>query len=483
MLVSSRRVLLGAAATTALSVAAWSQTAQTQPAQTSPPAAQSGQAAAGQAGQAGAAQGQAAQGQAAQGDAAQGQAAATGEKQKAPKNQEEYDIFTAVTKETDHAKRIGLLDTWKQKFPDSDYKKDRLLYYLDSYRNLNQLDKLVATAKEILAQDPNDVNAMFWIATIVPNLPNAATSPEYISLAEKAGQGIVANLDATFAPAKKQANVTDEQWKKARTDMEATGYKASGWSAMVNKNPAGARDMFTKSLQANPAAAEVSYWLGNMIVADKDPKTIPEGLYHLARAASYDGPGSLTPQGRASVNDFVTKYYNAFHGPAPAELEQIKAQAKANPFPPAGFTIKSKAQIQQEQLQAEAEKEKADPIGANWKRLKEGLTGPQGAEYATSMKDAEIPFTFRGTVVESSPKTIVLAMSDKTTGELTLTPAEGVFPRVEAGTELTFEKAVGKTFTAQPFMLSLEIDRANIKGLPASAKKPAAAPKRGGRRR
>lgn len=465
MLVSSKKFLTGVAVTSALCVAGWSQATQSQP-QAQPEA-----------------QGQAAQGQAAQGQASQPAAGAA--KEKKPKDQGEYDIFTAVTKETDHTKRVGLLDQWKQKYPETDYTKDRLLYYLDSYRNLNQLDKMIATSKELLALDPADANAMFWMATLIPSMPGSEKNPEYVGLAEKAGQGIIANLDKTFAPANKQANVTDEQWKQARRDMEVVAYKSAGWSAMINKNQGGAKENFQKALQANPGAAEVSYWMGNMILADKNPQTIPEGLYHLARAASYEGPGALNPQGRASVNDFLTKYYNAFHGTDAAGLDQIKAQAKASPLPPAGFTIRSKVEIAQDKLKEEAAKEAADPIGANWKRFKEGLTGPSSGEFVAAMKDAAIPYAFRGTVVDSTPKTIVLAMSDKTTGELTLQPSEGTFPKVAPGTELTFENAVGKDYAASPFMVTMEIDRSKVKGLPAGggggAKKPAARKPKGRR--
>src|ERR1700720_2536910 len=59
-------------------------------------------------------------------------AQAAAEKQAAPekkvKDQGEFDIYNQVLKDTDPAKQIQDLDTWTQKYPDSDYKNDTRPY-------------------------------------------------------------------------------------------------------------------------------------------------------------------------------------------------------------------------------------------------------------------------------------------------------------------------------------------------------------------
>ena len=57
--------------------------------------------------------------------------------QKKVKDQGEYDIYTAVSKETDPNKQLQLLQTWKEKYPDSDFKEDRAAMVAQDYAKLN----------------------------------------------------------------------------------------------------------------------------------------------------------------------------------------------------------------------------------------------------------------------------------------------------------------------------------------------------------
>ena len=104
--------------------------------------------------------------------------------QKKVKDQGEYDLFTAVTKEQDNNKKLQLLDTWKQKYPDSDFKVDRLQLYIQTYQKLGQMPKIIETAKEILAIDPKDVQALYWITFLTPTIGN--NSPDALDAGEKA---------------------------------------------------------------------------------------------------------------------------------------------------------------------------------------------------------------------------------------------------------------------------------------------------------
>src|SRR5262249_40279014 len=71
--------------------------------------------------------------------------------EKKVKDQGEYDLFTEVGKTNDPQKRLSLLNTWREKYPDTAFKEERLKYYLGTYQQLNQAAKMVETAKEIIA--------------------------------------------------------------------------------------------------------------------------------------------------------------------------------------------------------------------------------------------------------------------------------------------------------------------------------------------
>jgi len=146
----------------------------------------------------------------------------------------------------------------------------------------------------------------------------------------------------------------------------------------------------------------------------------------------------------------------------------VKAQAKATALPPAGFEIKSVKAIAEEKLKLEEDAAKANPQLALWKRIKETLQGGEGQQYwDTSMKDAQIP-ELTGYLVEQRPKELLVAISDKTTPELTLeleTPMPG---KADPGTQLTFS-GVGKSFSKEPFMVTMAADKKDIKGWPVAA--------------
>ena len=74
------------------------------------------------------------------------------------KDQGEYDLFTEVGKTTDAAKRLSLLNTWTQKYPDTAFKEERWKYYAVTYQQLGQGAKMAEAAKEILAINPKEVN-------------------------------------------------------------------------------------------------------------------------------------------------------------------------------------------------------------------------------------------------------------------------------------------------------------------------------------
>ena len=130
----------------------------------------------------------------------------------------------------------------------------------------------------------------------------------------------------------------------------------------------------------------------------------------------------------------------------------------------------------------EEEFKKSNPQLALWMSVKKELAGPNGPAYFDgTLKDAALP-KLKGKLVSMKPalkpKEIVLALSDASSPEVTLKIAEGGFlpGKAEPGTEIEFEEAVAKSFAADPFMLTAEVEKAKITGWPAqaAAAKPAA---------
>lgn len=382
--------------------------------------------------------------------------------------QVEWNMFSAAQKETDPKKKLALTDAWKQKYPETEFKLVRLQLYLNAYQQLNEFPHLLATLNDMLALNPSDLTVMSPILyyTVVSN----DASPAALENAEKVARTALANLDH------KPPAITDEQWPQARTQIESLAHKALGWVAMQRKNGETAQQEFIKSLQIDANQGEVDYWLGNTLRADKTPAKICQALFYFARAATYDGPGALPPQGRQQLDDYLRKAYNSYHGQDDAGLNQLRTLAKAQAFPPEGFKIESAQEVA---LRKQQEFQQSNPQLAMWMTLKQALTGPDGQQFFdSSMKGAQVPGgaqgvqTFKATVIAARPgvrsKELVVGLADPKVAEVTLkldTPVPG---KPAIGGEIEFE-GVPTEFTADPFHITFEVERAKIKGLKVEA--------------
>ena len=390
--------------------------------------------------------------------------------QKNWKDRAEYDLFEAITKDTNPQSRLDKLNQWKDKYPSTDFIDQRRTLFLTTYAALNQAQNALTAAKEILAADPKDFTALYYVTLLTPQIPAVTQKPataDQLEDAQKAANGLLnGGLDTQFAADKKPANVTDDQWKKARTDIEAVSHTTLGWVAMQQKQYEGAEGEFQKSLSINPNNGDVDYWMGTVIAGEKKPEKQAQAFYYFARAAAYDGPGALNPQGRQQVMTYVKNAYQKYHG-SNEGFDQLLQTAKNNPTPAPDFKITSIVDIEKAKIEAEEKAAKENPQLAMWKGIKAQLTGAEGEKYfESSMKGALLP-TFSGKVVSmepaTRPKTVVLAVEDAATPEVTLKFETALPGKVEPGTTLSFE-GVPDSYTANPFMVVFNVDKEHLHG-------------------
>lgn len=387
------------------------------------------------------------------------------------KDRAEYDLVQSIQQATDLKKKVELLNQWKEKYAATDFGKVRAGLYVDTYEKLKDIPNLIIAANELVAADPKDVNTLVQIAVMIYRLGN--TSPEVLELMNKTAATLLANVE------NKPANLNDEQWKAQKPQMIGFAHRAQGWVAQQKKDFPAMQAAYLKSLEANPAQADLSYLLGQEIIKQKDEKTYFIGLFHIARAGVYDGPGAMGPKERGQVETYFGKAYAGFHGSAKG-ADEVKALAKASPIPPADFKILSVKEIAEAE---EADRQKlaaSDPSLAIWKGIQDGLKGEGQAYFDEHLKEAQIE-NLRGYLVEQRAKELVLAMSGKEAGaEVTLVLDAPMAGKAEPGTELRFS-AVPSSFTKDPFMLTMSVEKKDIKGWPTpAAKKPAAGAKKPG---
>lgn len=396
--------------------------------------------------------------------AAQQQGAA--QPQKKVKDQGEYDLFNAVLKATDPNKKIELLNTWKQKYPDSDFKDDRLVYFIQTYAQVGKYADAIAAAKDLLAIDSKNITAMFYINTLTPAAHPENPPADALDTAEKAGRGLLA--------AEKPATAKPEEWQKAKKDLDAAAHKTLGWVAWQRKNYDVAEAEFTKSLEINPRQGEVSYWLGSALLATRQPEKQAAGLYHIARATVLPASqGGLPDEVRKKLDAYLTKTYSTYHG-SEEGLAEIKRMAATQPMAPAGFDIKSQAEIE---IAKAEELKRTNPGLALWKTLRNELMGPNGQQFfEANMKGAKVPGgaenvqKFRGTLVAAKPAVrpteLTVAVMDPGTPEATLKLEKPLPGKPVTGSEIEFE-GVPESYTREPFMITF--DQAEVSGVQMEA--------------
>jgi tetratricopeptide (TPR) repeat protein len=376
----------------------------------------------------------------------------------------EFTLFDSITKDTNPKTKLDKLQEWQTKYPTTDFEKPRKQLFLDTYAKLNQPKDAVGEAQKILADDPKDFTALYYTMYFTRPLAGDKPTPEVLDQGEKASTAFLANID-TPPP-----NVTAEKWKEARTPFEILGHSTLGWIAMQRKSWDAAEGEYQKSLQLDPNNGEADFFLGTVLYSQKNPQKMSAALFYFARAATYDGPGGLAPDGRQRAQDYVKRVYKGYHG-SDDGFNDLLTAAKAQPAPSADYRIRTAGEIAQAKQEDQQKKDEAEaashPELVLWKNIKTQLTGAEGATYFNSgMKDAQLP-TLKGKVVklepEVKPKTLVLALEDGTTPDATLKFEMPLAGKVEPGTELSFE-GVPASYTAMPYMVVFNVEADKLHG-------------------
>jgi len=414
------------------------------------------------------------------------------------KDMAEYDLFVSIQKDTNATTRLANLDKWKSAYPQSEYADVRLQAYLITYQQLMKHREAFDTAVEILKADPNSQAALQeilgYIRALAPQQPNAALSPQNktdLDTAGKTCQYVLSNIDTVYAKDKKPQGVTDAQWEQAKPAMKNFAQWTIGWIAMVEKDTPKAESELSKTLEMDPTNAMAAQQLAGILLAQqKDhPDKTPLALFEYARVATYDTPPNALPADqRQKLDAFLTKAYTTFHGSAQG-LDQLKAMAKTNALPPAGFKIDSVVDIAKKKAEEEDAAAKANPMLAFWRQVKDGLTGDGSAAYWEAMNGSALPGSsvpdgkFRGKLIsatpETRPKELKLAIEDPMVADVTLKLEEPLPGKMDPGGEIAFS-GVAKDFAKSPFMVTFEVEKDDVSGW--TGKGPAGAGRAGGKK-
>jgi hypothetical protein len=413
--------------------------------------------------------------------------------EKKVKDQGEYDIYNQVLKDTDPAKQIQDLDTWTQKYPESDYKNDDRPYlYLQAYNKAKQPAKVLEIGDQLLSKglktlyknDQQILTILFTVSVNLQALP-APTAAQF-DTGQKAAQELQTFIPTFFTPANKPPAASEADWTTARGTMEKVAKDTlmfiatkAGSDAMTkyttSKDPkecVTAEAAYRKALEQFVDSPAIAYQLGRALRCQQaaSPDKVPQAIYEFARAAAIDPTLGGTMDAKA-LQTYLENAYSGYHGSLDG-LDQLKQQAKSAPLPPAGFTIETASAIA---AAKQAKFEQSNPQLAIWMKVKGALADTNGEAYfASSLKDTAVP-KLKGTLVEGKPAcrstTLLVAIPDPDQPGATLRPEitlkldAALSGKPEAGAEIQWE-GVPTAFTKDPaFMLTMDTEKAKIEGL------------------
>lgn len=154
-------------------------------------------------------------------------------------NYVQYTMVNTAYKTTDLPARIKLLERYAKAFPDSPYTLSVSEQTAIAYQQAQNTPKMVETAQDILAKDPENVSMLILLAD---NWSESGQNLDKASADAKKALELLGRV-------KKPDNVTDEQWQKQVSIQKGLAYSALGQVYVNNNQNAQAVDAFK---QASP---------------------------------------------------------------------------------------------------------------------------------------------------------------------------------------------------------------------------------------
>ena len=375
------------------------------------------------------------------------------------KDPAEYNAYVGAIGQKDAAQISGL-EAFLTQYPNSIMKVPALQTLMQDYQQAGNTAKTIEMATKLLAADPTNERAMFLLAYFdrlkaQSGDPNAKQELED---AKKYGQMGLDDLPKFAKP----DGMSDADFQKMKDQMTGVFNAALGLAALTDKDYDTARKDLRAAVDSSPDFQKdfsVVYPLALAYAGPTppDPKLTPDpinAIWFTARA-SIVAPNAQYQQ---SIEKYAKGLYVKYHAGEDGWTD-VLAQAKANPAPPAGFTIKP-APTPAEQAHNMVVATLPDKMDfATWEFvLSNGSQEDQDAVW-NAIKGK--PVYMNGTVIKATSTEFDIAASEDDIvakkADLTLTFEEKVPLRLipKEGASLDFQGEPA-SYTSSPFMMTMD---------------------------
>ena len=452
-------------------VASGQTTSQQAPAQpATPPQQPAGQAPAAKPGQQPAQAGQQPAQPAQAGQTAQPGQPAAPQQKKEIKDPAEYNAYMGAVQQSDPNAKISGLEAFVTQYPNSVMKEDALEALMGAYQQANNAAKMADAAQRLLQANPCNLRALALLAYTKRAAAEANQNPQQnlTEGAQYAEKGLQCLQTAT-----KPEGTSDADFEKFKKQTSGIFNGVAGIAALQSKDYAKAQKYLRASVEADPNNLRDVYPLA-LAYLTATPADSLNGLFFIARAANL-AAGSPA---QAQIMTYGQKQYTKYHG-SDQGWTDVLAQAKANPLPPAGFSITQYVPPTPAQQAAELVKTKQpkDMSFGEWELVLSAGKPEDAAAVWNAIKG--VPLQMQGQVIKASPTKLEIAGSvddiDQKRADIILTMSGAIPPRMmpKEGSSLDFE-GVPVSYEPNPFVMTMEKGALLTKKAPAPAKKPAA---------
>jgi tetratricopeptide (TPR) repeat protein len=377
------------------------------------------------------------------------------------KDPAEYNAYVGAVQQSDPAAKISGLEAFLTQYPNSVMKEDALELLMGTYQQANNQAKVIDTANRLLSANPDNARALVLLAY------NERATQKWADAKQHAERGLLA-VDKMVKP----DGVSDADFTKQKAQLSGLLNSVAGFSALQLKDYPSAQKYLRPAVEGDPNNVENVYPLALSYLTPTPPDDV-NGLFFIARAANL----VADPAGKAQIIKFGHSRYVKYHGTEQG-WDDLLAQTKTTPVPPAGFTITQYVPPTPQQQAADLVKTKKpeEMSFAEWELvLSVGTQDDQDKVWASlkgkNLQMAEVQ------VITATPTKLELAASvddiDQKRADIELAfpgpiPARSL-PKV--GDKINFE-GTPVSYTPSPFVMVMEKGALLTKAAPAAARKP-----------
>jgi tetratricopeptide (TPR) repeat protein len=236
---------------------------------------------------------------------------ATQGSEKVIKDPGEYNEYMAAFNTRDPAKRGEVMERFLQQYPQSVVRTDALEQAMAAFQETSNLPKAEAMATQIVAGNPDHLNALLLLAFAKRDAATNNPDPKQSQAVAAEGRRFAEHALPLLEKAAPPAGVPPEQWNSQRAQLFAIFYGAIAFSARLSKDFGTAHDYYAKALAINPGNLADVYEAG--IVEISETPADVTGFWHIAKAASL-AEGQKNSAAAKAISNYGRTQYARYHG-------------------------------------------------------------------------------------------------------------------------------------------------------------------------